>query len=826
MKRTKVGKILALGIVFATVLGMMPLVMAADEWENPSITVEITPNNYAKAPNSYTFIPTDSIEIKIKGNNYTADGLDDVFDIIIFEDKWPLPFTDRVGYFNDVPLDNDGEAVRIYNGSWTKTLPDGCYRVYVGPEDWYETNGFDGPSSEWTSAGFCIQLYTIEAATDRQGYVPGDDVTVFYSVVSIKDGSLITEEAYENSNFNGEWAVESEDGRTSYGPVLFDDPSGTFNFKISPQGSMYPEDYRIYIYFNGTYGSDREFYKMLWGNEWPEDFVVDALGLSVRTDRPDYQLGSMVKVTASTLVERSKSPEPNVDMEIEILKGTGVTADKIQGYGGEFQTDASGNVVYAFIAAEWDFEEGQIYTVRVNASKYLKETGEETTFNVVAGGRVISVDMMFEKDFYTSGDIVRIYVQTAVPEGASPVSSYDYRIMYGSTTMWQEVKASDLFDYNIPDNFEGDLEFIVDVYNADGDSGHDSEVRIVRHVVLLINAEPEQYNPGQTITANYELISNRLDANEERTFFYIVRDSNDRIVLEGEIQSTAKTGSFLYNVPDAASARYTFEIYANVVLIVGSLHYGVWESATDVCFLISGHVLTITFDKTRYLAGQTAIIHYEIIAQGGAVLPQIFDLSHQLYNYAPKSLTTTESEGDLSYQIPSNILNGSYLYVLEEHVTGTVAIEIVTVGPEDPDIVIEDFDDDGVPDSGDPDDDNDGYSDLVEANEGSDSKNASSKPADNDEDYIPDSMDVDDDNDGYSDGEELMAGSDPLDSTSVPKEEEISIPQREAWEWLVPLIMGALAIVIALVALIVAKRPPKAQHREREEIRESPDVEE
>ncbi|SEC70210.1 gliding motility-associated C-terminal domain-containing protein [Maribacter dokdonensis] len=72
------------------------------------------------------------------------------------------------------------------------------------------------------------------------------------------------------------------------------------------------------------------------------------------------------------------------------------------------------------------------------------------------------------------------------------------------------------------------------------------------------------------------------------------------------------------------------------------------------------------------------------------------------------------------------------------------------VFPNDPSETI-DTDSDGIGDNTDTDDDNDGYSDEIEAEEGTDTRNLNDFPNDNDNDGIPDSMDLDDDNDGVND---------------------------------------------------------------------------
>jgi uncharacterized repeat protein (TIGR01451 family) len=86
-----------------------------------------------------------------------------------------------------------------------------------------------------------------------------------------------------------------------------------------------------------------------------------------------------------------------------------------------------------------------------------------------------------------------------------------------------------------------------------------------------------------------------------------------------------------------------------------------------------------------------------------------------------------------------------------------VASEDTTVGL--------DTDGDGIPDCVDPDDDNDGYNDDVDA-----FPLDPSEWVDTDGDGVGDNADLDDDGDGYSDSDELTCGSDPLDAGSVPSD--------------------------------------------------------
>jgi hypothetical protein len=495
-------------------------------------------------------------------------------------------------------------------------------------------------------------------------------------------------------------------------------------------------------------------------------------------------------------------------VQIEVLKGPGM-GSKVPGYGGLFSSDANGAVQYMFLLDDTDFEEDQPYTVLVNASIYLIWKQNSAVFHIVGGPGNISVDMEFEKHAYASGDTVSVMVIADAPLGHDTDFTYVYSVYSESIIHAKKTSDSKFFLFDLPDTFVGIMNFRVDVWNADNDYGYASEMKIVEYGVLLVNVDQDEYTSGDTLTVEYELSSYQMTS---PTYYYIITDFNGQNIDEG----APAGGSFEFTVPSNPSSIYVFSVHAN--------DDGIVVSGSDSAMLESAFELTISLEKSNYTAGEVANVHYELNSQGSAVLPSSFELHYTIYMYSPNSLATANSQGDLLYHIPSQIPNGSYMFIVEEYNTRTIAVETIIIGPEGIDTTTDDFDTDGVPDSVDSDDDNDGYPDVIELQEGSDPRDENSKPLDNDGDYISDMIDGDDDNDGYSDSEELRAGSDPLDPASIPQEKDADTAEN-IWIWLIPVIGVAVVLAVVMTVLIFRKPPLKPERDTGQETEQAKDTE-
>ena len=165
----------------------------------------------------------------------------------------------------------------------------------------------------------------------------------------------------------------------------------------------------------------------------------------------------------------------------------------------------------------------------------------------------------------------------------------------------------------------------------------------------------------------------------------------------------------------------------------------------------------------------------------GLVLPEKKDIPQDYYTPPPTNKSNSEGKSKASYRGKSLLANCDNLG--EKEITfkvfdqsgneGSTTVKIIITDkdsfcgpPSEPDPLSTDNDEDGIPNTIDSDDDNDGFDDFTELSAGSDSLEFDSIPLDTDGDGIFDDIDLDDDNDGQSDLIELDCGSDPKNGFS------------------------------------------------------------
>jgi hypothetical protein len=629
------------------------------------VSVSFDPSNYPTGVSNNWYAPGDSVTIRLQGDMVT-DGNQDIYDVVIWEnpaDCWD-PYDQRIEDFDNVKLDDNGEATIVFEGADTDSIDDGFYDVEILDKDYLESNGVVTDCHTIGDPDFWIRLYHIEVFTDRNGYVPGDMVDVFYNVFNIRDGSPGDSIA---TDMRGEWEFVSSDGKSD-DAGSFTDASGVIELQIDNQGDP-TGTYLLYIWVNGTSdGGDRE----ISGQPYLLFINVDSLSLSAFCS--DLTGGNVIEGdTMAVIVSTTSggaSAEPGIEVEIQILDGTGASATQISGYGGNFVSDINGNVVYVFTLGA-QFTVGNTYTCKAigDHPQSPQSDSDEDTFDVESDRGVISVNAVFDKGQYMSGDSMSVTVNAAAPMGHAAPNTYSMMVYPGmcgmpGNVLHLAVQATNAFTWNIPNDFTGWMCFSFEVYNADGDFGTDQQSFSIAYGYLVVNASPEEYSEGNTITVTYSLESNVMTS---PSYTYRVLDAGGSVVEAGE----ASGGQFTYVVPSVASTKYTFFVIAN--------QNGRAVTGTDEADLITGFFLSITFDREIYSAGDTMKITYEVKKRGDLELPEVFRFSYSLAGGIADDYQSTSSSGEFTYKIPSGMNEGTFLFSASESSTNTAASEEITM---------------------------------------------------------------------------------------------------------------------------------------------------
>jgi len=671
VRQKTLSLLLAIWMISLAFVSLSANVRAADNYRNDWTTIDLNSNNYPGGISSSWYAPGDAISGTLTGHG-TADTKEDKLDVVAADDDPATGMCDAFVFadvrmqVNDVVLDpNTGIGTFSFAGSLTQYLSDGNYCAWVAPGDYIENAGAVAPYVD--NFQFKIHLYRISASTDKGGYIPGNTVKIFYSVSKIKDGSLVTESA-----FTGNWLVQSTDGLTYWYGTL-PGPTGHFDYTIINNGGVNSGGifYPTWLWYNGTSGgAKRE--ANFYSNVPVDNLHVNINSISPTTNPP---IGTVMTVDIRTYVDLWFQPSyAGARVEVSILNGFGPSSPQLGNYKTTFYSDSAGQVQYIFIVKSADFTAGNRYTILVNATSVLKTDTDWATFDVMSVRENIAVKMSFDRPSYFSNDTATITVAAQPPSGHSQPNTYVYSVMSGSTLFEMKQDVSSTFTFRFPGDFRGNMDFRVDVYNAEGDYGSDSRSVGVEFGLMIVNVNPQLYNANDVITANFELKSTVMGASSQ--FFYKVCDSScncGTVVSQGALATTGLTGSFTFPAPNVPANSYVFQVSAT------SSGHVVVGSATAT--LVGGFMMNIEFDKKTYDSGETMTITYTITPRSaGTPLPRAFGLTWGIFGYPSQSRITTESSGTVQYVISQGVNKGNLLFQMSDSSTNAQAAEVVFIG--------------------------------------------------------------------------------------------------------------------------------------------------
>lgn len=578
------------------------------------------------------FVPGETIVIHVEGPE------NDVYDIKVVYDPFGANLQKRL--WDNVTIGSSGEWVEDYD--IPNAAADGYYHVQVWDRNQTILHMF---------VGYNVQLFDIDVNVERGSYLAGETVAFHYLASYLRTNDLVDEGFID-------WAVYDNTGaKVANDEIQISSKSDAIGKVTFGLGSGAPSGlYNLFIWLNDTQSGTPSHYA-----RDRDSFNVGTLSVSVSTDATSYTPGDTVMV--SVRVDILGTSVPGADVDIEVYEeGSEVSEYEAS----NLITDVNGEVSHFFTLAT-DISDGTNFEVKAVVQLIDVTIEESTTFVVkeVTVG-VLSVNLEFDKNIYLSGDAMQATANVQTSGTTTQDVIYQFKIekaAWPSILLDQEVTSNNKITYNIPDDFQGSLRVSVIAKNSEGFSDTDQNTVQVEYGYMLVDADKEEYNAGDTIRVDFELKTNVMTSPE---FFYAV-----------------ETGTVTVETGPAGTDHFTFEVGAvppdSYVFVVYAVDDGRLAEGQDTSRLVSGFILQIELNQISYSPGDTITIDYEVKARGTSHLPGTFSLSYGIDGAPFYHHQTDEAKGTVTYEIPKNVNEGNQIFMMQDTSTGAFAVETIYV---------------------------------------------------------------------------------------------------------------------------------------------------
>ncbi|MFQ6107067.1 MAG: hypothetical protein ACE5QF_05720 [Thermoplasmata archaeon] len=577
------------------------------------------------------FVLGETITIHVEGPEA------EVYDILIVYDPFGSNVIKREWDNRTVP--SSGEIVLNYDVPISAASIQ-SYRVEV----WNDTR-----STMWLSYSYTLVLYRADIEASRSSYLAGERVDLHYVCWYEKDHSLVTDGYIHWRVLDPTLSLVASGDKTINDA---NDAIGIFSFNLGTADP--PGFYDVWMWLNDTDTGTANHVVQVF-----DDFLVQTLTLSVNVEELEYAPGESVRVDVDVRVGGQGVGGAEVDI---IVREEGTEVDR---YGVQnLVTPADGRLTH-FFTLDTDISDDTNFEVEVEANLVDVTISEIDTFVVkeVPVGE-LDVTITFDKNVYLSGDtvIATAEVQTSGTTTADVI--YHWRVFEPFGPLYLiAVQDTNVLEFDIPTDFEGTLRFDVEAKNSEGFEDSDWGNVEVEYGYLLVDAEPKEYEAGDTITVSFELVSNIMTS---PTFFYTVETAG--LAVES---GPAGAEQFTFDIPSIPASQYDFRVVA--------VDEGYVVEGVDTAQQLAGFFLSFEFDKEAYSPGDTMTITYEIKARGVSTLPGTFNINYGLMNGPGYSRQTASAKGTLKYAIPDGIDEGHQLFMVSEGNTGAGAMEVVYI---------------------------------------------------------------------------------------------------------------------------------------------------
>ncbi|OGS55363.1 MAG: hypothetical protein A3K60_07270 [Euryarchaeota archaeon RBG_19FT_COMBO_56_21] len=473
---------------------------------------------------------------------------------------------------------------------------------------------------------YTVQKYYFDVSTDRSYYLPGEVVKMEVVVIDIATYAQVPGVTVR---YWAEWDNFSANGSA----VFHTWQNGTLTLSMGIWEFTIPTNVVLY----------NDLYFMFWANESAvrsvQEFVdvnIGALRGSVDAADAEYMPGDTVVVETSASLYWDDLPGANVDVVV-LYNGTAVADYGKTG----LVTAVDGTVTYTFPLSA-DANKG-VYIVKATISKLAFSIIVTDSFEVNWDGWI---EANFDKDYYYTGDHVVATFEPIWNGAVIELTSINYA--YGTDIIMATGSQAELtVEFDLPEAYNGDVWVeVTGLYNGYTIGGGDgADVRIAD---LALNAEKDEFRPGDTLVWNWQIVTNLETASLE---WEVVDDDGTKVA--GDTPAFETSGSFEYDVPDEnPSDWYGATIWMTTV-------DGGFEEASFGVDLVGENELRVWAGGSKYTSGEfqpgdTVKLHYSIAAIYHDPFP-----AYELYiwtDFDPigVSVFVDSNEGSVDFDLPDD----------------------------------------------------------------------------------------------------------------------------------------------------------------------------
>ena len=606
-------------------IALLLLALVAGALGGPASAERLSWSNPTK--DNYSYVPGEVLTFTYEGLNTTAG-----YDFRIWNstgvDVWNITNQTYAGGAATVPV--------TIPDRWNGTYTFSAYRNSTG--------------TLLNETFFTVRLFTLTASADRNTFLAGDTITVFYHTSRLDSQSPL-------GAGHGMWrmTVQRDNGTGFVDEPLgnsFTDTRGSFAVPLPP--TTRTGYYNLVVTYNDT-ADDHSVNQNIFVS-------VGTMNVNVNTDRTNYAPGDSVLVSASAAIVGTLSNEPISGVHVNLTIQTRETPSspwvENQTFSPRLQdTDIHGQVSF-LIPLPTGIADGTEMRARVIATRGAAPQEATDQFSIIVPTG-FSYDLTINKTSYKPGETLKAHLafistNTTLVNGAQ----YQWTISDSSTgRVFTQVYTPGTptgadFEFPIPADFSGSLYVTVSIFTPDDEVYFQSDYVTVFSYALLINPSKTMYNAGDRIDVNVSFVTDRVTS---ASFYWTVTPgSGGDPIAKGTIPAGGKTANFGFNIPADPADDYDISVAAEGNGVVAQDGISVSKAKYTA--------LQITVPDKTYRPGDTVTIHYVFVTVGGATPPTTTTIYVVLGNYpyavsgSGRSFevdTSQRLDGDLQYTIPA-----------------------------------------------------------------------------------------------------------------------------------------------------------------------------